>query len=238
MGTIANNLAQVMRRVTTASQKKSDSASVPLLLAVSKGQTNTAIEAAYAAGQHDFGENYLQEALAKIQALQQVPDICWHFIGPIQSNKTRQIAENFAWVHTLDRLKIASRLSEQRPPEMPPLNVCIQVNIDRDPNKSGVLEKEVRELALEIVNLPHLKLRGLMTIPRQPENQHDAATPFIQLRQLFNELRNSESSLSHMDTLSMGMSADLETAIAAGSTLVRVGTAIFGERSGQKLSME
>lgn len=196
------------------------------LLAVSKTRSADEVRAAHAAGLNLFGENYLQEALDKIEQLQDLP-LEWHFIGPIQSNKTRPIAEHFAWVHSVDRLKIAQRLSAQRPPEMAALNVCLQVNISREESKSGCLPEDTLELARQVSQLPHLRLRGLMAIPRATEDaalQHQA---FADLRQLLEQLRQV---LPELDTLSMGMSGDLDAAIVEGATLVRIGTALFGPR--------
>ncbi len=203
------------------------------LLAVSKTFGADAVLEAIAAGQTAFGENYLQEALDKIAAVSSaVPgrDIAWHFIGPIQSNKTRPIAASFDWVHTVERLKIAQRLSEQRPAELAPLNICIQVNISGEDTKSGVTAAELPALARLVAQLPRLRLRGLMAIP---EPQPDAArqrAAFAQLRMLFDALRADGIAI---DTLSMGMSADMDAAIAEGATIVRVGTAIFGARTYQ-----
>ncbi|MBK9131689.1 MAG: YggS family pyridoxal phosphate-dependent enzyme [Gammaproteobacteria bacterium] len=196
------------------------------LLAVSKAHSAADVRAVLDAGQRMFGESYLQEALAKITALAGQA-IEWHFIGPIQSNKTRGIAEHFSWVHSVDRLKIAQRLSTQRPAHLPPLNICIEVNISGEASKSGVPPAEVAELARECSLLPRLQLRGLMTIPpvsRDFETQRDY---FRRLRELRDALNQTGSAL---DTLSMGMTDDLEAAIAEGSTLVRIGSGIFGER--------
>ncbi len=195
-------------------------------MAVSKTRPASAIRAAVAAGITDIGENYLQEALEK-QAEIDDPSINWHFIGPIQSNKTRSIAEHFDWVHSVDRLKIARRLNEQRPTHLPPLQVCLQVNISGESSKSGLTLEQLPALATELTGMERLKLRGLMAIP-------EASTDFAHQRQAFATLKQALLSLSlqhpDMDTLSMGMSADMEAAIAEGSTLVRVGTDIFGPR--------
>ncbi len=223
MPKIADNLTQVLRRIQLSAQKSGRNPTSIALLAVSKTKTIADIEAAYAAGQRDFGENYLQEALEKIDQLHQL-DINWHFIGPLQSNKTRAVAEHFDWLHTLDRSKIADRLNEQRPADVPPLQVCIQVNIDHQDTKSGCTPEDTKALAQHIAGLPNLQLRGLMAIPG-PDN---SVTAFRQLRDLRDNLV-AETGLQ-MDTLSMGMSADLDVAIQAGSTLVRVGSAIFGLR--------
>lgn len=196
------------------------------LVAVSKRHPASAIAELYAKGQRDFGENYLQEALEKQQTLTSL-DIVWHFIGPIQSNKTRTIAENFAWVHTLDRLKIAQRLSQQRPANMPPLNVCIQVNIDDEATKAGISAAQCLSLVDSIKDLPHLLLRGLMAIPSEVTALQPHA--FARMNALFNELKAARN-LPFWDTLSMGMSADLEQAIANGANIVRIGTDIFGPR--------
>ncbi len=196
------------------------------LVAVSKKHPAAAISEAYACGQRDFGENYLQEAQEKIAALP-MADIVWHFIGPIQSNKTRAIAENFCWAHTVDRLKIARRLSEQRPEGLPPLNICLQVNIDDEANKAGVTPDALHELVNAVATLPNLNLRGLMCIPHKDQSQNGSA--FQRMRALFDTLP-TQIDLPQWDTLSMGMSGDLEEAIANGSTLVRIGTDIFGPR--------
>ena len=196
------------------------------LLAVSKTFSANAVRAAHHAGQHAFGESYVQEALDKIEALRDLP-LVWHFIGPIQSNKTRAIAENFAWVHSVDRLKIAERLSAQRPQNLPPLNVCIQVNVSGEDSKSGVAPGEVGELAQAVARLPHLRLRGLMAIPAPAEGLEEQRKPFAQLRELMRQLNAQGLKL---DSLSMGMSHDLEAAVLEGATIVRVGSAIFGGR--------
>ncbi|NBS16194.1 MAG: YggS family pyridoxal phosphate-dependent enzyme [Gammaproteobacteria bacterium] len=197
------------------------------LVAVSKTQPPKAIREAFGYGQIHFGENYLQEALSKQEALRDVEDIIWHFIGPIQSNKTRQIAERFSWVHGIDRLKIAERLNDQRPPAMGPLNVCIQVNISEEYSKSGVKPDEVAALAQQIEQLPHLKLRGLMGIPEVPDGMSEPRMAFRALRQLKEALLPIP-----LDTLSMGMSLDFESAILEGATMIRVGSRIFGARDG------
>lgn len=223
MPKIADNLTQVRRLIQQSASEAGRNPSSITLLAVSKSKTAADIEAAYLAGQRDFGENYVQEAIEKIAQLPH-SDIIWHFIGPIQSNKSRAIAENFSWVHTLDRLKVAERLNQQRPANLPPLQVCIQVNIDADHSKSGCLPTETAVLGEAIRRLPRLHLRGLMTIPKEGSGPK----PFHQLAELAHSLRQGGLT---MDTLSMGMSADLTDAVAAGSTLVRVGSAIFGSRS-------
>lgn len=198
------------------------------VLAVSKGQSCFKIEQAYAAGLREFGESYLQEALTKIQALSDLP-LCWHFIGPIQSNKARSIAENFSWVHSISRHKIAQQINEARPSDMPPMNVCIQVNLDNEQSKSGVTQQEVAQLASDLLQLPQLCLRGLMFIPKPQSDQQLQYLSFLRLKRLLETL-NQQLNIA-MDTLSMGMSDDLQAAIRAGSTIVRIGKAIFGERN-------
>lgn len=196
------------------------------LLAVSKTFGPEAVREAHDAGQRVFGENYIQEAVEKIALLRELP-LQWHCIGPVQSNKTRLVAAHFDWIHTIDRLKIAQRLSEQRPPELAPLQVCIQVNIDGGSTKAGAAPKDVPALAAEIRLLPRLQLRGLMTIPEPADGFAAQRAVHLRTRALFDQL--NEAGLA-LDTLSMGMTADLEAAIAAGSTMVRVGSAIFGGR--------
>ena len=225
---IADNIAKLLQRVRLSAQKSQRPESDILLLAVSKTRPADDIRRAYACGLDQFGESYLQEALEKIEDLADLP-LTWHFIGPIQSNKTRPIAEHFQWVHSIDRLKIARRLSEQRPAALPPLQVCIQVNISAEGSKSGVPVEQARPLATAIAAMPGLQLRGLMAIPAKTGGEQSQQQAFAQLRQLFEELRQD---FPDMDTLSMGMSGDLEAAIAEGSTLIRVGTAIFGTRNG------
>ena len=223
MSTIAANISTLEQRIRTASlAAQRDPASVGLL-AVSKTKPSSALREAYAAGLRDFGENYLQEALGKQAELADLP-LCWHFIGPIQSNKTRAIAENFAWVHSVDRLKIAQRLSEQRPEGQEPLNICIQVNVSGEASKSGCTPEDLPALAAAISALPRLKLRGLMAIPEPTEDQAEQAAAFAAVRTLQDQLDLP------LDTLSMGMSHDLEAAIAQGATWVRIGTALFGAR--------
>jgi pyridoxal phosphate enzyme (YggS family) len=200
------------------------------LLAVSKNFDAETVQLAIAAGLTDFGENYLQEGLAKIAALPR-PNLRWHFIGPIQSNKTRSLAEQFDWVHSVDRLKIAQRLSEQRPTELPPLNVCVQVNISGEASKSGCTPDETLALCQAIAALPRLRLRGLMAIPAPAAPGTDTRAPFRALRELFEQVRTVTGLGAGFDTLSAGMSDDLEAAIAEGATMVRIGTAIFGSRT-------
>jgi hypothetical protein len=228
MTTIRNNLQTVRARIAAACAQAQRPVTDVTLLAVSKTFGPEAVREAHAAGQTAFGENYIQEAVEKIGLLADLP-LEWHCIGPIQSNKTRLVAQHFDWAHTVDRLKIAERLSEQRPEERPPLSVCIQVNIDGGPNKSGVAPDEVLALAQQVARLPRLRLRGLMTLPEPSEDYAAQVAVHERAAQLFRELR--AEGLDDVDTLSMGMTADLEAAIAAGSTMVRVGTAIFGGRA-------
>lgn len=226
MTVISQQLQAVHARIAAACHAAGrDPASVQLL-AVSKTFGPEAVRAAYTAGQRAFGENYIQEAVDKMAALADLP-LQWHCIGPIQSNKTRLVAEHFAWAQTVDRLKIAQRLNEQRPAALPPLQVCIQVNVDGGASKSGVAPEEAPALARAVAALPRLQLRGLMCIP-DPQPDFLAMTAvFLRAKALYDQLRAQGLAL---DTLSMGMSGDLEAAIQAGSTMVRVGTAIFGGR--------
>ena len=227
MTTIPGNLQHVRARIATACQRAGRGVEEVTLLAVSKTFGADAVRAAAAAGQRAFGENYIQEGVEKIAALRDL-GLTWHCIGPIQSNKTRLVAEHFDWVHTVDRLKIAERLSAQRPADRPPLNVCIQVNIDGGANKSGVAPGEALALARAVAALPQLKLRGLMSIPEIAPDFEAARAVHASAKALFDQLNADGLGL---DTLSMGMSDDLEAAIAAGSTMVRIGTAIFGSRA-------
>ncbi len=201
------------------------------LLAVSKTRTAEDLRAAIAAGQTAFGENYLQEALDKIDALADIAGIDWHFIGPIQSNKTRQIATAFSWVHSVDRLKIARRLSEQRAAELPPLNICLQVNINEEDSKAGCTLEELPDLVLAIGELANLSLRGLMAIPDPDQPEAELRLSFRRLTQALHDLKAQYPAAGPLDTLSMGMSGDLEVAIAEGATWVRVGTDVFGARA-------
>jgi pyridoxal phosphate enzyme (YggS family) len=196
------------------------------LLAVSKKQPVAKIREAHAAGQRDFGENFVQEGLEKIEALADL-DLTWHFIGHLQSNKTRVVAENFDWVHTIDKLKTARRLSEQRPAHLTPLNICVQVNVDDETSKHGVAPADVAALAAGCAGLPGLQLRGLMCLPAMRESFEEQRVPFATLRRLAENLRHDGIDT---DTLSMGMTADYRAAIAEGATIVRIGTAVFGER--------
>lgn len=228
MNRLAENLASVKARIANARQNNAQQNTEKsiLLLAVSKTRDASMVKQAYNLGQHDFGENYLQEALDKIEALKEL-DICWHFIGPIQSNKTRPIAENFDWVQSIDREKIAMRLNEQRPSNMAPLNVCIQINIDNETSKSGTDISGAFALAKTVSTLPNLLLRGVMYIPAP---QKDYASQLENCQRAFQEFTDLQQRFPTMDTLSLGMSSDLEAAIHAGSTMVRIGTDIFGPR--------
>lgn len=227
---LAHNLAQVKARVREAALACGRDPATITLLAVSKMQSPLALREAVQAGQRDFGENYLQEALEKQIAVAN-PALIWHFIGPIQSNKTRAIAENFAWVHSVDRLKIAQRLSVQRSIDAPPLNVCIEVNVSGEASKSGVAPQALAALAEQVAALPKLQLRGLMAIPAPTSDVQAQRQAFAQVRELFDGLNQQGLNL---DTLSMGMSDDMEAAIAEGATIVRIGTAIFGARPALK----
>lgn len=223
MPSIADNINQVEARIRAAAHAGGRDVRQIGLLAVSKTKPADMIRAAHAAGLQDFGENYLQEALEKQQELADLP-LVWHFIGPVQSNKTRAIAEHFAWVHSVERLKIAERLSAQRPAHLPPLNICLQVNISDETSKSGCSAEELPALAAAVSQLPNLRLRGLMAIPEPSADPNEQRAVFARLRMLRDELGLS------LDTLSMGMSHDLEAAIAEGATWVRIGTALFGAR--------
>ena len=226
MTTISANLQAVLARIRSAAQDCGRSPDEVRLLAVSKTWPAAFVREAAAAGQNAFGENYVQEGANKIIEVG-LPDLEWHFIGPLQSNKTRLIAETFHWVHSIDRFKIAERLSQQRPDTLPPLQVCLQINISGEGTKSGASPAEALTLASRITCLPHLKLRGLMAIPEATNDYAQQRNSFRKLRELLEYLNNNGLAL---DTLSMGMSNDLEAAIAEGATLVRVGTALFGER--------
>ena len=230
MTTIASNLQAVHTAIKAAAAGAGRRADDVSLLAVSKTFAQDSVRDAYQAGQTRFAESYVQEALDKIAALHDLP-IEWHYIGPVQSNKTRAIAEHFAWVHSVDRLKIAERLSGQRPANLPPLQVCLQVNISGEDSKSGVPPDQLSALAHAIAKLPKLKLRGLMAIPAPVDDVAAQRLPFVQLRELLNQLNQQGLQL---DTLSMGMSHDFATAIAEGATIVRIGSAIFGNRIYEK----
>jgi pyridoxal phosphate enzyme (YggS family) len=233
MNHIPANLATLRTRIDSACKSSGRAPATVKLLAVSKNFGADAVAAAAAAGQSDFGENYLQEALDKIAAVPLV-GLHWHFIGPIQSNKTRGIAEHFDWVQSVERLKIAERLSGLRPSQLAPLNVCVQVNISAEASKSGCAPDQALALCAAIAQLPRLKLRGLMAIPAPAAPGSDARAPFRALRELFEDIRHSRQvSAAEFDTLSAGMSGDLEAAIAEGSTMVRIGTAVFGSRKSQ-----
>ncbi|KEA54574.1 MULTISPECIES: YggS family pyridoxal phosphate-dependent enzyme [Mangrovibacter] len=229
MNDIAHNLAQVQQRISAAAERCGRAPKEVSLLAVSKTKPASDIAQAIAAGQREFGENYVQEGADKIALFREqgVTGLTWHFIGPLQSNKSRLVAENFDWCHTIDRQKIATRLSEQRPGELAPLNVLIQVNISDETSKSGIALAEVDALADLVSSLPGLRLRGLMAIPA-PEQ--DYARQFAVCQQMAVAFNALQSRYSGIDTLSLGMTDDMEAAIAAGSTMVRIGTAIFGAR--------
>lgn len=231
MSAISGNLQGVKNTISAAARASARDPQAIKLVAVSKTCNAELVLEAAQAGQRAFGENYEQEALAKIKAVRTAqPDLQleWHFIGPIQSNKTRPIAENFDWVHSVDRERIARRLSDQRPAHLPPLNVCIQVNVSGEASKSGVAPEEAAELARKVAVMPHLKLRGLMAIPEPESDPEKQRAPYRRMRELFEELRAEGMDL---DTLSMGMTDDMNSAIAEGATIVRVGTAIFGPRN-------
>ena len=232
MGSIADNLQAVRARIAAAAKAAGRDPAAVHLLAVSKTWPADCVVAAAACGQTAFGENYVQEGVDKIAALAGLATadggaLEWHFIGPLQSNKTRPVAEHFAWVHSIDRLKIAERLAAQRPAELPPLQVCVQVNVSGEASKSGCAPEAALALCLAVAALPRLRLRGLMCIPEPTEDVAEQRAAFARLRQLAEAGRAAGLAL---DTLSMGMSHDLEAAVAEGATLVRVGTAIFGER--------
>lgn len=227
MTTITDNLTAVRARIERAARSAGRAAEGIRLVAVSKQQPVSAILQAVAAGQRNFGENYLQEAEPKLAELG-TEDLTWHFIGTLQSNKTRPVAEHFDWVHTLDRYKIARRLSEHRPHHATPLQVCIQVKLVEEPRKGGVALAELASLAEQVVQLPGLRLRGLMCIPPEEEDAAASRAHFHRLRETLEQLGERGFEL---DTLSMGMSGDLEAAIAEGATIVRIGTAIFGPRA-------
>jgi pyridoxal phosphate enzyme (YggS family) len=230
MTMIASRLIAVRDRISAACEAAHRDPASVRLLAVSKTFDANTVSEAMAAGQTDFGENYIAEGVEKITALRQHTLLQWHCIGPVQSNKTRLVAEHFDWVQSVDRLKIAQRLSEQRPPHLLPLQLCLQVNIDGGANKSGVTPGELMALIQEVIKLPRLRLRGLMTIPEPTADFAAACAVHSKARALFDQVNSAGVLPEAMDTLSMGMTADLEAAIASGSTMVRVGTAIFGGR--------
>jgi pyridoxal phosphate enzyme (YggS family) len=226
MTDIKTNLIHIKELIADYEKKYGREKNSVELLAVSKGQSLEKMQAAFALGQKRFGESYLQEALPKIAVMS---DACieWHFIGPVQSNKTRKIAKHFAWVHSIANIKTAKRLNEQRPAYLPPLNICIEINIDHEATKSGIELDEILPLVKYCLTLPRLKLRGLMTIPAANETVEEQRVAFHTLRSVWQSLREQGIAL---DTLSMGMSEDFEAAIAEGSTIVRIGTSIFGPR--------
>lgn len=226
-GTPCDRLRAVQARIARAAAEAGRDAATVCLLAVSKTFDAAAVRALATCGQHEFGENYLQEALGKQMALRELP-LLWHFIGPVQSNKTRAIAENFRWVHGVDRLKIAERLSAQRPAGLPPLQACIEVNVSAETSKGGVAVSELPALAAAVSKLPGIRLRGLMAIPAPTPDVATQRAAFRQVREAYDALIAYGHAL---DTLSMGMSADLEAAILEGATIVRIGTALFGERT-------
>ncbi|CEP37860.1 MULTISPECIES: YggS family pyridoxal phosphate-dependent enzyme [Halomonadaceae] len=226
---LASSYDQARERLCNALESAGRTQDAAQLLAVSKTKPAAMIRQVWQLGQREFGENYLQEALEKQTELADLDGILWHFIGPLQSNKTRSAAEHFDWVHSVDRLKIAKRLSEQRPAHLAPLNICLQVNISREESKAGVLPEELEALAREVATLPNLNLRGLMAIPAPAEGIEAQRQPLAALREAFTALQNALPE-APLDTLSMGMSDDLEAAILEGATLVRLGTAIFGAR--------
>lgn len=228
MATIAANIQQVQERIARACAEAQRDVQSVTLLAVSKTFPSDTVREAAACGLRRFGENYVQEAVEKIQSLEDLREqLEWHLIGPLQSNKTRVVAEHFDWVHSVDRLKIAERLSAQRPAHLPPLQLCLQVNISGEESKSGLAPAQVREVAHQVAALPHVKLRGLMAIPEPAADPDAQRRPHRALRELMDTLNRDGLAL---DTLSMGMTADLEAAILEGATIVRVGTAIFGKR--------
>ena len=226
MTSIAQSLEEIRNRVTILERQYARPPGSVKVIAVSKTKPPEAVRAAAEAGQRDFGENHLQDSLSKLDALADL-DLVWHFIGPVQSNKTRIIAERFDWVHSIDRAKIARRLSEQRPDDRPPLEVCIQVNVSGETSKSGAAPGEVEELVRLVGDLPRLRLRGLMTLPRPSDDLAEQRRPFRELRTALEALNTHGF---HLDTLSMGMTNDMEAAIAEGATLIRIGTAIFDAR--------
>jgi len=230
MSAIKANIVNVRERIEEAAKQADRNALDLCLLAVSKTRTIDEIKIAANCGITNFGENYLQEALEKIVSLKSLI-ATWHFIGPLQSNKTKPVAENFSWVHSVDRIKIAQRLNDQRPNELEPLNICLQVNVDNEINKSGISIADAPNLAMAVSQLPNLRLRGLMAIPKGRDNVDSQRQPFRQLRLLKQQINRQLDNSKKLDTLSMGMSGDLEAAICEGSTILRVGTDIFGKRN-------
>lgn len=229
MQNFQQNIANIMTRIEAAAKLAQRDSNDITLMAVSKTRTAEDVQLAATYGMVSFGENYLQEASTKIDVLRHLP-LEWHFIGPIQSNKTKPVAEKFAWVHSIDRLKIARRLNDQRPPHLGPLNICLQVNIDREPSKSGLMIEETMETALAVSKLTNVRLRGLMAIPKSSDDLQAQREPFKKLRSLRDEINIELDNSQKLDTLSMGMSDDIEAAIYEGATIVRVGTGIFGPR--------
>lgn len=227
MKTIAERLKSALQTLNQNAQQVNRSADDVTLLAVSKTKPASDVEQAYAAGQTQFGENYVQEGVDKVIQLRHLTGLSWHFIGPLQSNKTRPVAEHFDWVQSVDRIKIARRLNEQRPVHCSPLQVCIQLNLQQEQSKSGIDEAQLMEMAKEIILMPRLTLRGIMAIPAKSTTVEQQKSTFQQLHSLFQQLKTQ---YPQVDTLSMGMSADSALAIEAGSTMVRLGTAIFGSR--------
>ncbi|MGB5444011.1 MAG: YggS family pyridoxal phosphate-dependent enzyme [Psychromonas sp.] len=232
MTNIIKNIKNVEQKIVSIAQRAQRNPDDIQLLAVSKTKPVSQIKEAYQAGLRHFGENYVQESIEKIQQIKDDPDfnepIYWYFIGPLQSNKTRPVAENFDWVQSVARLKIAQRLNDQRPDNLPKLNICLQVNISGEQSKSGTTLSEVLELASQVKQLAHLELRGIMAIPEKTDDQHQLENQFKQLHNIYSQLQQL---YPQVDTLSMGMSGDLETAIACGSNMVRIGTDIFGSRN-------
>lgn len=220
-------LAQIRQRISESEGRFNRDPGSVQLLAVSKTKPVSDVQAAIDFGQVCFAENYLQEAVEKIKCLNN-PQLVWHFIGSIQSNKARQIAHYFQWVHTIDRIKVAGRLNELRPNHLPPLNACLQINISGEKSKSGIEPHELKQLVKDCASLPNIRLRGLMAMPSQDADFEKQRIPFRELRQLLTEL---QTEYPEMDTLSMGTTTDLEAAIAEGATMVRIGTAIFGARN-------
>lgn len=237
MTMIDTNIQKIHARISQACAKVGRDPQSVRLLAVSKTVSAEAVWAAHVAGQHAFGENYVQEGVEKIQSIRHrhpMTTLEWHHIGPLQTNKTRLVAEHFDWVQSIDRLVVAQRLSQQRPPHLPPLQVCLQVNVDNGPNKSGVAPTALLALAQAVSHLPNVRLRGLMCIPEPTHDQRMAVAVFQSVQTLLHELNGCGAAPSPLDTLSMGMSDDLEAAIAGGATMVRIGRAVFGERPPQK----